>query len=169
MFRPPTPELAADVLAALDAGLAPRDAMVALVHRVDLAYHAARRSEPPDDARVVATWLLIARAVVALRPVVSGAEPHPRLDATRDAAERFLADATAERWSELFRAATASYPFGPGDGCLALDELGGHGAPGAGGASGVGFVACMLPRDRDEDVHAALQAALLPWARGAGS
>ena len=43
-------------------------------------------------------------------------------------------------WDELFAAATATYPFGPGDGCHAVAALGGHGAPGSGCTSGIGFL-----------------------------
>ncbi|MEZ4249159.1 MAG: hypothetical protein R3B99_13070 [Polyangiales bacterium] len=61
------------------------------------------------------------------------------LRAARDVVEGPTGEEGDEAWAELSRAATRSYPFGPGDGCHCVDALGVQGCgPGSGCRSGAG-------------------------------
>ena len=77
----------------------------------------------------------LARAAQALAPLRS---PHPRIDATAAAASAYLSEPSDARWSEFFRCASMSYPFGPGEGCHSMQS--GECGLGSGCRSGAGFV-----------------------------
>ena len=63
-------------------------------------------------------------------------QSHP-VARTLVAAEAFVADPTDDTYSGYVRAATASYPFGAGDGCFRLPEFDGC-DPGSGCTTGAG-------------------------------
>jgi hypothetical protein len=120
-----------------DDALSPRDALLALVRCIDLATDAAVQADDADVELLIQR--VLAHAAVALAPFLIPAGGHPRIEATALAAATFVASPSEAHWDAYLAAATSSYPFGPGDGCLAVDELGGHGAPGA-GDHGAGFI-----------------------------
>lgn len=72
------------------------------------------------------------------------AREHPaaatRLQATAAAARDHLECPDATTWAALFRAATASYGYGPGDGCHSVAELGQGCGPGTGCRTGIGWL-----------------------------
>jgi len=129
-----------------------RDALLALVRCLDLAIEDAVRA---DDAEVEAlVCAMLAHAAVALAPLmIPAGQAHPPIERTARAAAGYLASPGEDRWDAFVAAATSSYPFGPGDGCLAVAELGGHGAPGAGdhGAGFVWIAAAQIGADRARD------------------
>jgi hypothetical protein len=120
-----------DVLAPLrNDGLDDRAFVHELVRTLDLAY--AR--DPRSTRHAYARCLL---AVGGLLPATD------RLDATlgaaRDVVEAPEGEGGDDAWAAFFRAATGSYPFGPGDGCHCVDALGAKGCgPGSGCRSGAG-------------------------------
>ena len=113
--------------------------LLAFVRALDLAYDGSGTDLDAELEGLLRE--ILARAAIALAPLVrtEDGEPMPTVACTADAARAFVASPTAERWDVFEAASTASYPFGPGDGCLAVDELGGHGARGA-GDHGPGFL-----------------------------
>ncbi|MGZ6086110.1 MAG: hypothetical protein ACXWUG_18270 [Polyangiales bacterium] len=75
--------------------------------------------------------------VTFVRALVAGSallEAIPTIDRTMRAAHAFLERPCEETYGALQVAATDSYPFGPGDGCLAVPETG---VDGCGCTSGV--------------------------------
>ncbi len=80
-----------------------------------------------------------AALICAAAPELALRWPAARIENTRQAAAAWLRQPDEERWGQVFSAASASYPFGPGEGCHAVEELGGHGAPGSGCSSGIGW------------------------------
>lgn len=92
------------------------------------------------DLRMAAVPEGVEREILA-RALAAGPllPPMPTVDQTLEAARVFLADPTDARYAALQLAATSSYPFGPGDGCFSIDELGYTGCePGSGCRSGAG-------------------------------
>jgi hypothetical protein len=105
-----------------------------LVRWLDLRTHAAaiRLADEPDAL----TKRALARALVA-----AGAlrEPSLTTDRTLQAAREYADDPTEAHWAVLQQRATASYPFGPGDGCYRVPDLGVPDCgPGSGCSSGAG-------------------------------
>ena len=79
---------------------------------------------PPRTAFQNVAWAwLFATALELLHQVMRGrGDENPRIEQTMTAARLFAVDPTEDNYDELFWAATDSYPFGPGDGCLAVPE-----------------------------------------------
>jgi hypothetical protein len=160
--RPPAPatdtrEVAAALLAILSDDSAPS---LSRVHSVVVELDRALAAEP--DAVVLAEAL--ARAVIAVgRPLLA----HTRLAtvaATLAAAEAFVRvpdEATERRYQEC---ATMSYPYGPGDGCYAID---GHPdpEPDNGCRSGAGTLAQVAYQLGADVVAERLAVELNPWLR----
>ncbi|MEJ7599915.1 MAG: hypothetical protein WKG01_18560 [Kofleriaceae bacterium] len=115
-----------------------RQRLLALIRAVDLAHDSLRTGNADIEPLV---QQVLARAAVTIAPLFTTAsEPMDvGIAATAVAARAYLASPSEDRWSTFEQAATDSYPFGPGDGCLAIDELGGCGQPGA-GDHGAGFI-----------------------------
>ncbi len=155
-----------DVRAILTADRLPRSIILALVQALDLHMRAACESSKDEPAADFIQQLL-ARAALATAALVAQATPKAaeRILVTRDAAEAYARDSSEQHWAAFFRAATASYPFGPGDGCMAVDELGEHSDPGAGCMSGSGFIAHVGSWAGDAAVLEVLRRDLLPWLR----
>ena len=110
---------------------------------------------------------ILARAVVALGyKLLHTQGAIETIIETIKSAENYALNPTEQNWDLLFHCATMSYPFGPGDGCLSIPELG-NGAtcrPGSGCISGAGTLA-SLGLD-DAAVFATIAAELLPWMNG---
>jgi hypothetical protein len=131
-----------------------REALLRLIAWIDLAC---------VDAPITgAARQLLARAVVAVGPKLLEHADFPTVRATLQAAERFVHEPTEAHFDAYQRAATNSYPFGPGDGCFAIAETGYAGCqPGSGCSSGAG---CLnLPQIGDEIVMLVLAEELIPW------
>ena len=111
-----------------------------LVRRLDL--HHVSAVERGDEAARRWVGVALARATYALAPLLAARHPGARqvIEATAEAALDHATGPTTETARVFFEAATASYPLGPGDGCLAVAELGGHDARGSGCSSGAGFL-----------------------------
>lgn len=83
------------------------------------------------------------------------------------AAEAYLLDPTEERFEGYFEAATASYPFGSGEGCYAVSEIGRSGCePGSGCVSGAGSLYSVAQEIGIEAALQSLAQELIPWLRG---
>lgn len=82
----------------------------------------------------------MARLTLALGRA-SEVEEGSRMECTLSAASAYLLEPSESAWSEFFRACSGSYPFGPGEGCYGIEELG-HGRCGLGSGcrSGAGFL-----------------------------
>jgi hypothetical protein len=109
--------------------------LLGLIQWIDTAFVARVGSRDEEGER----WL---RAVLACGCVATGplVAEDLAIQATVEAARRYALAPDHAREVDFMEAATSSYPFGPGDGCLGVDELGGHGAPGGGCTSGAGFL-----------------------------
>ncbi|MEZ4383612.1 MAG: hypothetical protein R3A79_19935 [Nannocystaceae bacterium] len=153
----------------LDAPDPDRRALLELVRLLDLALREALGER--DEATLAFIDEAVARMVIAGAPFYLDAYPRAqaRAAATLAAAERFVAAPSESTRAAYTRAATSSYPFGPGDGCFAVPELGDHGTPGAGCAGGVGCVAYLAPEDAATRLVLALRRELGPWLRAAAA
>ena len=103
----------------------------------------------------------IARMTLAMGDVVSF-KPGTPIERTLSAASQYLKESDQVNWSRFANAATQSYPFGPGDGCLGIEELGHDSCgPGSGCRSGIGFL-YFVSRDRAR-TQECLRAAWREW------
>jgi len=90
-------------------------------------------------------------------------EPGAAIEKTVATASHFLREPSPPNWRSFFNASTNSYPFGPGEGCYGVEELG-HGTCGVGSGcrSGVGFLYfCSAERMR---ILEAARSAFRDWA-----
>ena len=103
----------------------------------------------------------IVRMTLALGEVVA-VKPGSPVERTLSAAAAYLVEPGEQSWSEFVKTSTNSYPFGPGDGCFGIEELG-HGScgPGSGCRSGIGFL-YFVSRDRAR-VRECLRAVWREW------
>jgi hypothetical protein len=148
---------AAELLAILESSLAPRALLLALVRLIDLAVVAAQGERSFAD-------IALARAVSAAGRASQTAAP---IDGVLEAAEAFALDPTEATHTAYQAAATSAYPFGPGDGCLAVPELGEEGCgPGSGCVSGAGTLIQIAEVDGDERVAQAIVTELVAWLHG---
>lgn len=140
-----------------------RDTLLELVRLLDLARRQALGER--DDATLAFVDEAVARMVMVGAPFYLEAYPRAqaRATATLRAAERFVAAPSESTRAAYLRAATSSYPFGPGDGCFAVPELGDHGTPGAGCAGGVGCIAYLAPPAAATQLVLAMRRELGPW------
>lgn len=136
-----------------------RKTVLAMVRALDLAWRADRPGVRDFIEQAVC------RMVIAGAPLYFEAWPRarPAAEETLRAARAFVATPGEDEQDALFRAATNSFPFGPGDGCFAVSDLGTHGTPGAGCVGGVGCIDCLAPAREAPRLVAAWQAAVLPW------
>lgn len=160
---------AAAIRAIIEDGRTPAQARVlALVETLDLAVLAERQADRHHGPAAQ----LLARAVVAIGGPLLAADPAPpaavirAVGATRAAAAAY-ADAPGDD-TELayFTCATGSYPYGPGDGCLATGDTC---EPGSGCWSGAGTLACAGATIGFDAVIEALAAELAPWLRASAA
>lgn len=104
---------------------------------------------------------LLVHALLAAGPLLP---PSPAIDETLRAARAFAVEPTEARYDALTAAATSSYPFGPGDGCFAVRELGYVGCePGSGCRSGAGCLASIAEAVGYDRTADALRSALRAW------
>ena len=104
----------------------------------------------------------LARCVVAVGPDL--AEGASTVADTLDAAQTFVDDPTEAARQEYVARATRSYPYGPGDGCLALDGRA-CADPGSGCRSGAGTLAQVAAAIGADTVRTRIEAAVPPWLR----
>lgn len=129
-----------------------RELVLELVRWIDLRMAAA-----PEGAERE----LLVRALVAAGPLLP---QMPTLGRTLEAAQAFVVDPTDDRYEALQEASTSSYPFGPGDGCFAVAELGYAGCePGSGCRSGAGCLASIAETVGYERTADAVRRALREW------
>lgn len=136
-----------------------RGTVLAIVRLLDLAW----RGDAPGARALIDE--AVCRMLIAGAPLYVEAYPRaqPAAERTLSAARAFVATPGEAQRTALFRAATNSYPFGPGDGCFAVSELGTHGTPGAGCAGGVGCLAYLAPAPASRRLVDLWRAAVLPW------
>lgn len=156
------------VLEGLESEGSPRERLIGLVHLLDGVVEAHLRRGAYDDPVVHSVQGILAHAVVATGDALLAAiapEARANVTATIEAARAFTEAPSESAWDVLFDAATHSYPFGPGEGCHALRELGGHGAFGAGCVSGAGFLDAVASVLGDAAVMTTLREHLAPRLR----
>lgn len=109
--------------------------------------------------------LMLARAVAAEGLTLPEGLTQENIQRTIHAAVRFAHAPSEENRAQLFEAATASYPFGPGEGCYAVAETGYPDCePGSGCRSGAG---CLWMGELEAAaIMAAISRGLLPWLKG---
>ena len=116
----------------LNQELSPREFIYELVRWLDLQMAA----EPEGLGREMLVW-----AFVAAGPLVPSMAT---VDRTLEAAHSFVVEPTNTHYGALMEAATNSYPFGPGDGCYGVSNLGYAGCePGSGCRSGAGCLVSL--------------------------
>jgi hypothetical protein len=110
----------------------------------------------------------LARAVASIgRPLLAQCDAGlraSRVRATLAAAGAYARDPSDETELAYLVCATASYPYGPGDGCLAIAGLD-HCGPGSGCFSGAGTLHIIAEEIGFGGVMQALTAELVPWLR----
>lgn len=112
---------------------------------------------------------ILARAVIAVGYELAKQEVPPTVRATLHAAEAYVLDPSEERYADYTKLATASYPFGSGDGCYAISEIGIEGCqPGSGCISGAGSLLSMSIDMGEDDLMQLIAAEVVPWLRGEG-
>lgn len=161
MDATPLPVTAAALLAITEnRGAGSEQQVCLLVEALDLGIAAGRRHGIAQQA--------LARAVAAIGPPVlahwDGGLRASRVRATLAAAGAYARDPAEETGLALAVCATASFPYGPGDGCLAITGLD-HCDPGSGCSSGAGTLHSMAWEIGFGGVMQALAAELAPWLR----
>lgn len=113
---------------------------------------------------------ILTRSIVAAGRVLVAKQAFPTshpVVATIQAAERYCLEPTEERFDSYFKAATASYPFGAGEGCYAVSELGYAGCEaGSGCISGAGSLYQIAAFVGVEVAVQQIAQELIPWLRG---
>lgn len=105
---------------------------------------------------------ILARTVIAIGYRLIDKFGLATIKATTESAEIFALEPTLESFDAYLRAATHSYPFGSGDGCYAIHEIGFAGCePGSGCSSGSG---CLYSSGlEDVFVMQCIADELIPW------
>lgn len=137
----------------------PRDAVLAFIREVDRRFAAAAGERGAESRAAKSLRIVIARAVCVLAPFANKMKVARQIDVVHGHAAEYCRDPIETHYAQLVRASTHAYPFGPGDGNHAVEELGGYGAPGCGHISGIGFVAAVAREVGFADVHQQLCAA----------
>lgn len=109
-------------------------------------------------------YQIIARALIAL----AYADPKHLVIGSRtlDAAEIFAIEPTPENYYIYAGAATNTYPFGPGDGCLSVEETGYSGCnPGSGCRSGSGSLYQFTYSMSAPKIMSVSAKELIPWLK----
>jgi hypothetical protein len=105
---------------------------------------------------------VLARAVAAVGRPLLARDPFPTVAATLAAAEAYAKNPNDETERVYQERATASFPYGPGDGHLGV----GDGCePGSGCPSGAGTLFCVADMVGSDVVIQALITELTPWLR----
>jgi hypothetical protein len=133
----------------LSRDLSPREFILELVRWLDMRMGV----EPEGVERETFVWALVAAG--QLLPAMA------TVARTLERARAFVAEPTEARYDALISAATNSYPFGPGEGCFAIKELGYVGCePGSGCLSGSGSLANVAGAIGYERTAEAIRSAL---------
>ncbi|MEE3717350.1 hypothetical protein V2H45_11370 [Tumidithrix elongata RA019] len=124
-------------------------------------------SEEPLDSlpRQILTRGVIAagKELIEKRAYLSN---HP-VAKTLQAAEAYCLAPTEATSDRYFRAATNSYPFGTGEGCYAVKELGYAGCePGSGCTSGAGTLDQIAYEVGAAEVMRLIAKEIVPWLKG---
>jgi hypothetical protein len=128
----------------------------ALVHELVRVLDLACARDDRSIRHAYATCLL---EVGALLPTTDRLEA--TLRAARDVVTGPVGEAGDDAWAAFYRAATSSYPFGPGEGCFCVEALGANGCqPGSGCRSGAGSFDSIALTLGYAPVAAALRAVL---------
>jgi hypothetical protein len=133
-----------------------RKALLELIRWLDIqCAPASAESLPPQ---------ILARAVFAVGNEFVKKGLFARNHSMMQAVAQYILEPTEEQYDRYFTAATNSYPYGSGDGCYAIEELGYEGCePGSGCASGAGSLASMAIEIGEEDTLEIIARELLPW------
>jgi hypothetical protein len=141
---------------------ASKDALLDLIRWLDLECAGAAPESLPQQ--------ILTRAIVAAGFALAQKRNFPATAPamrTIDAAAQYCLAPTEHYFDCYFEAATASYPFGAGDGCYAIDELGYASCePGSGCRSGAGSLYQMALDLSVDAVWQALTLELIPWLQG---
>lgn len=140
------------------------EALAWFVRELDLAAMTDWGSESWSTAFVVQvmTRAIAAGGRVLIAEMGFGAD-HP-VSRTLVAADDYSRQPSENAYDAYVAAATNSYPYGAGDGCLTINEAGSCG-PGSGCTSGFGSLAQIAAQAGAPAVLAALSAELTPWLR----
>ncbi|NBD36857.1 MAG: hypothetical protein GVY30_12785 [Chloroflexi bacterium] len=112
---------------------------------------------------------ILARAIIAAGYGLMEKRFLPTVQVTIEAAEAYVLAPTDEHFERYVIAATNSYPFGSGEGCYAIAELGYEGcALGSGCGSGAGSLGSFAAELGDAVVMELIAAELIPWLREEG-
>jgi hypothetical protein len=106
--------------------------------------------------------LLLARAVAAAGRALLAREPMETVERTVAAADAYALAPSDASYDAYLAAATASYPYGAGDGCYAIDVGKGCGA-GSGCRTGAGTLVQIGHRIGAERTLSAIVEELAPW------
>lgn len=139
-----------------------KESLLDFIHWLDLE---CAQAAPESLQQQILTRSIIA-AGYALAEKQGFPNDHPVVR-TIQAAEAYCLAPTEDRFDRYFEAATASYPFGSGEGCYVIDELGYAGCePGSGCVSGAGSLYQVAAELGVEVVRQAIAQELIPWLQG---
>jgi hypothetical protein len=110
-------------------------------------------------------YQILARSIVALGyKLLNNLGNIETILNTIKAGETYALNPSEQNWDMFCEWATMSYPFGPGDGCFCIKELGDSCKPGSGCISGSGSLASQ--ELDDAEVMASIAQELIPWVLG---
>ena len=113
---------------------------------------------------------LLTRSIVAAGYELATKQAFPAIHPVRktlEAAELYCLEPTEEHFDRYFEAASASYPFGSGEGCYAIADLGYSGCePGSGCMSGAGSLYSLATELGAEVVGQLIAQELILWLQG---
>jgi hypothetical protein len=112
-------------------------------------------------------WQILTRSIIAAghELVIKQhiAPSHPVMNTLR-AAEAYCHTPQPDYFAQYFEAATASYPFGSGEGCYAIVECGYSGCqPGSGCPSGAGSLYSIADEVGIEEIWQAITTEIFSW------
>lgn len=141
--------------------MASQNALYDFIRLIDLAHASESKDYAALSKQIIARGtIVLGNRVIESWPVTTSAI------ATIEAAEYYLLDLNNASWATLYRAATMSYPLGPGEGCFSIEALKTEKscAAGSGCRSAAGSFASLGL----DDVLSfnLLQSAILPWLCG---
>jgi hypothetical protein len=135
-----------------------RESLLTCINWLDLACaEAPPESLPPQ---------FLARAIIAAGGALLEHRSYPTVAVTIETAKAYVLEPTEEHYARYFMAATNSYPFGSGDGCYAVVELGyGKCDAGSGCVSGAGSLWSFASELGAAVVMERVAQELIPWLR----
>lgn len=119
-----------------------RDTLLAWVRHLD--WHCGSDTDLWSIPRQLVAQSTLALGNLLLESIAQGTPMEERINTTMMALRSLVDASSEEKHSAYFRAATASYPFGAGEGCFAISELGVEQCGrGSGCRSGAGTLLCF--------------------------